>query len=177
MNQNLLKNKYFIYALSFVLSASVIVFGFLFQDKLIHLKTWGLFGIFLLNFFSTATIFVPSFSFATVVAGGSLYNPFLVAIVATLGGALGDSISFILGQSGRHIFLKQEGRLFTWISSLFKKNGMAVIFILAMVPNPVFDALGILAGSLDYSFKKYLIAMIAGRIVRNIILAYVGKSI
>ena len=177
MNQNLLKNKYFIYALSFIFSILVIVSGFLFQDKLIHFKTWGLFGIFLFNFFSTATIFVPSFSLATVVAGGSLYNPILVAFVATLGGVLGDSISFILGQSGRHILLKEEGRIFIFESNIFKKNGMIVIFIFAMIPNPIFDALGILAGSLDYSFKRYLIAMAAGRIVRNIIFAYVGKYI
>lgn len=177
MRQNLLKNKYFIYGLGFILSIFLIVFSFLFQDKLIHLKTWGILGIFLLNFFSTVTIFVPNFSFAAVVAGGSLYNPILVAMVATLGGVLGDGVSFLIGKSGRQIFLKHEGRFFVWVSNLFKQNGFIVIFIFAMIPNPIFDALGILAGSLDYSFKRYVIAMTAGRIVRNIILAYIGKSI
>lgn len=173
----MLKNKYFTYGLTFFLSILLIVFTFLFQDDLIRLKTWGLAGVFLLNFFSTATIFVPSFSIATVVAGGSVYNPVLVAIVATLGGVLGDSISYLLGHSGRHIFIRREGKFFQAVVRVFHKHALIVIFVFALIPNPIFDALGILAGSTGYHFKRYIIAMFVGRIIRNIFLAYLGNSL
>ncbi len=173
----MLKNKYTFYLLSFGLSAGLIILAFVFQDKLVNLKTWGLLGVFLLNFFSTITLFVPNLSLATVVAGGSVYNPILVAIVATLGGALGDCTSYILGKSGKQIFIKEEGRFFEFISRIFKEHGVIVLFLFALVPNPIFDALGILAGSLNYSFKKYFLAMLLGRLIRNLILAFVGKSL
>ncbi len=171
----MLKNKYFTYGLAFIFSIILIVFTFLFQDDLIHLKTWGIAGIFLLNFFSTATIFAPNFSIATVVAGGSVYDPILVAIVATLGGVLGDSISYLLGHSGRHIFVKKEGKFFQAVVRVFHKHGLIAIFIFALIPNPIFDALGILAGSTGYPVKRFIAAMFLGRIIRNVCLAYLGK--
>lgn len=173
----MLKNNYLSYGLIFILSILLIVFTFIFQDDLLHLKTWGIAGVFLLNFFSTATIFVPNFSLATVIAGGSIYNPVLVAIVATLGGVLGDSISYLLGHSGRHIFIKKEGKFFRAVVRIFHKHALVVIFIFALVPNPFFDALGILAGSTGYHFKRYLVAMFVGRILRNIMLAQVGSAL
>ncbi len=173
----MLKNKYFTYGLAFIFSIILIVFTFLFQDDLIHLKTWGIAGIFLLNFFSTATIFAPNFSIATVVAGGSVYDPILVAIVATLGGVLGDSISYLLGHSGRHIFVKKEGKFFQAVVRVFHKHGLIAIFIFALIPNPIFDALGILAGSTGYPVKRFIAAMFLGRIIRNISLAYLGTTL
>lgn len=173
----MLKNKYLIYSLTFILSILLIVFTFVFQDRLLHLKSFGLIGVFLLNFFSTATIFMPNFSLATVVAGGSIYNPILVAIVATLGGVLGDSIGYLLGHSGRHIFIKKEGKFFQAVVRVFHKHGLIVIFVFALIPNPIFDALGILAGSTHYHFKRYIAAMFVGRIIRNLILAYVGNAL
>ncbi|MEX2012770.1 MAG: VTT domain-containing protein [Candidatus Levyibacteriota bacterium] len=173
----MLKNKYFIYSLTFILSIVVIVLSFLFQEDLLSLKRWGIVGIFLLNFFSTATIFVPNFSLATVVAGGSIYNPILVAIVATIGGVLGDSIGYLLGHSGRHIFVKKEGKFFQAVVRIFHKHGSIVIFVFALVPNPIFDALGILAGSTGFPIKKFIVAMFLGRLIRNIALAYVGNSL
>lgn len=175
--KKMLKNKYFIYSLTFLLSILIVVFTVLFRDDLLHLKTWGLAGVFLLNFFSTATIFMPNFSLATVVAGGSVYNPLLVAIVATLAGALGDSISYLLGHSGRHIFVKKEGKFFQAVARVFHKHGLVVIFVFALVPNPIFDALGILAGGVRYPFKRYYLAMFLGRIIRNLMLAYLGNSL
>ena len=172
-----LKNELLVYALAFILSILLIVFAFVFRDRLLHLESLGLVGIFLLNFFSTVTLFLPNFSAATVVAGGTLYNPIFVAIVATLGGALGDASSYVLGRTGKEILLKNEGKIFKRISSIFHRHGLIVVFVLALIPNPIFDAIGILAGGLRYSFKKYFLAMLAGRIVRNLLLAYLGKAL
>ncbi len=173
----MLKNKYTLYFLTFGSSILLIILTFLFQDKLIHLKTWGILGVFLINFFSTATLFVPNFSLVTVIAGGSVYNPILVAIVATLGGVLGDSTSYLLGHSGKHIFVRHESELFQKVVRVFDRHGLIVIFALALIPNPIFDAIGIMAGSTGYNFKRYMVAMFAGRIIRNLLLAYVGKAL
>lgn len=177
MNLKPQKNKVIGYFLAFILSILITVFAVVFHDKLLHLQTFGLLGIFLINFFSTVTLFLPNFSAVTVVAGGFLYNPILVAIVATLGGVLGDASSYVIGRTGKEVFIKNEGKLFKAVEKFFTKNGVIVIFLLALIPNPVFDAFGILAGGLKFSFKKYFLAMLAGRIIRNVLLAYLGKAL
>lgn len=177
MNLKILKNKYTVYVLTFGLSLFLIVLTFLFRDKLAELKTLGILGIFLINFFTTIVPFTPNVSFVSVVAGGNVYNPILVAFVSTLGGVLADAICYLLGRSGKTLFLKREHKFFKIVSDLFNKNGLVIIFVFALIPNPIFDALGILAGGLKYSFKKYFIAMFLGRLIRNLLLAYVGNII
>ena len=161
----------------FLASIALIFLSFSLQDYLAQFQSLGLLGIFLINFFSTVTIFLPNISAASVVAGGNIYNPILVALVSTLGGVLGDSSSFILGKSGKDILLKKEGHLFNAVKTVFHGQGFLIIFFLALIPNPVFDAMGILAGLTRFPFKKFFIAMLLGRIVRNILLAYLGKSL
>ncbi len=170
-------NRNLKYAFLLIASLLTIILSFYFRDDLARLGKFGLLGIFLFNFFSTITLFLPNFSAATVVAGGSIYNPFLVALVATIGGTLGDSASYILGRSGKEILVKKEGHVFTIIKNVFQESGVIIIFLLALIPNPFFDAIGIFAGGFKYSFKRYLIAMFAGRIVRNLALAYLGNAL
>lgn len=171
------KNKLLSYAIALILSIILIGLTFVFHDKLVGLKSLGLLGIFLINFFSTVALFLPNFSAVSVVAGGNLYNPILVAIVATLGGVLGDVSSFVIGRSGTELLASKEGKLFNKFSTLFLKYGFIIVFLLALVPNPIFDAIGIFAGATRYSFKKYFIAMLLGRIIRNLGLAFLGKSL
>ena len=165
------------YLLLLSISLVIIFASFYFKNELARLGSFGLIGIFLINFFSTVTLFLPNFSAVTVVAGGSVYNPILVAIVATLGGALGDSSSYVVGRSGREVFVKEEGRYFKIIYNVFNETGFIIIFLLALIPNPVFDAFGIIAGGLKYSFKRYFLAMLLGRFLRNLLLAYLGKAL
>lgn len=162
----------------FGLSIFVIFGTFFFQDKLSQFRALGLLGIFILNFFSSVTIFLPAPGIATVVAGGALYNPILVGIFAGLGAALGDMVGFILGKSGKEVFLKKkEGFKYAVFKDLFLHYGTWVIFIFAFIPNPLFDAIGIIAGAFSYPPKKFFIVMLISRVLRNLVLASIGAKI
>lgn len=162
----------------FAFSILVIVFTFVFQDKLAQFRTLGLLGIFFINLFSSVTIFLPAPGIATVVAGGALYNPILVGIVAGVGAAIGDMVSFILGRSGNEILLKKkEGSKFNVSREFFNKYAVIIIFIFAFIPNPFFDAIGIIAGAFTYPPKKFFLIMLSSRILRNLILAGIGAKI
>ena len=89
-----------------IISILIIAASYFFQEKLSQFSSLGLLGIFLINLLWSATIFLPAPAIITVIAGGIIYSPFLVALVATFGATLGDLLGFLLGISGKNVFLK-----------------------------------------------------------------------
>lgn len=166
------------YVGSFLLSVVLIWVAFRFQHRLTHFRSLGLLGIFLINLIASATIFVPAPGIASVVAGGALYPPFFVGIVAALGASLGDMLSYILGRAGKQVVLSHtETKWYHWIHDAFSRYAMIVIFLFALIPNPFFDAVGILAGVSEYPPVRYFTVMFTGRLLRNIFLALIGANL
>src|SRR3990170_1812 len=91
----------------FIVSLAVSFGAFYYKDFFAQAKGLGMLGIFIINFVSSATFFVSGPAFLTVIAGGSVYPPLLVAVIASIGTALGDTLSFFFGYSTRHIALKK----------------------------------------------------------------------
>lgn len=160
----------------FVLSTAISLAAFLFRDYFKDTLSLGLLGILIINFFSSATFFISGPAFLTVIAGGSVYPPLLVALVASLGTALGDTVSFFFGLSTRHIVQKKfEDKLwFRVIEDIFKVYSTPIIFLTSLIPNPFFDGVALLVGFFKYDIKKYFIIVLLGRFLRFILLAYIG---
>lgn len=152
---------------------------FYFKDFFDGAQKLGLFGIFIINFVSSATFFVSGPAFLTVIAGGSIYSPLLVAFIASLGASFGDMVSYIFGYSGRSFALSGLNKKlwFRIIEDIFKKYDNLIIFIFAIIPNPFFDAVGLLAGIMGMKYYKFFIIMLIGRFTRFIILAFIGAKL
>lgn len=157
-----------------IASLLFIVLAFLFRENLSQFKSLGLFGIFLINFIGSATLFFPIPAIASVVAGGAVYPPFLVGVVSAFGASAGDLIGFLLGHSGRKIFIKNHHRFYMLLRDLFHKFGGIAVFGFAFVPNPFFDFVGISAGLFHFSPARFFLLMFLGRLLRNILLALFG---
>jgi membrane protein YqaA with SNARE-associated domain len=61
-------------------------------------------------------------------------------------------------------------RMVRWMS----KWGDLTIFLLALLPNPLFDIAGITAGVLKYPVWRFILLGAAGRIPKHILFAYLG---
>lgn len=157
-----------------IASLLIIAGAFLFRESLLQFKSLGLLGIFLINLIGSATLFFPAPAIASVVAGGAIYPPVLVAVVSSLGAALGDMVGFLLGHSGRKIFIKNHHRFYILLRDLFHKFGGIAIFGFAFVPNPFFDFVGISAGLFHFPPARFFLFMFLGRLLRNILLALFG---
>lgn len=161
-----------------VLSIAIIFVAFYFQQNLSHFKAWGIFGIFMINFIGSATLFLPAPAIATVVAGGALYPIFWVAFFSALGAAGGDMIGYLLGKSSTSVLIDaQKQAWYPKLHALFSKYGGIVILVFAFIPNPLFDVIGIIAGVSSYSPWRFFILLFAGRFFRDIILAAIGSKI
>lgn len=173
-----MKNKTYavsIFILSIILSASL----YIFRDYFREATSLGLFGIFIANFVSSATFFVSAPAFLTIIAGGNLYSPILVAVIAAFGAGFGDMIGFLFGHSGRRLTKKKLDKHPTmrFLEKHFHKHGALIVFLLAIIPNPFFDAIGILAGVVNYPPLKFFVIMLFGRFLRYWALAQVGAQI
>lgn len=165
----------FIFVLSVVLSVAF----FIFKDFFAVSKSLGLIGLFLVNFFSNASFFVSAPAFLTVVAGGNLYPPILVALVSSFGGTLGDTLSFVFGVTGRHLtnYKLKKKKGFRILSKYFNKYGDLLLFALALIPNPIFDAIGLLAGVFAYNLFRFFVIVWIGRFIRYFLLASFGSML
>ncbi|HSD98744.1 MAG TPA: VTT domain-containing protein [Patescibacteria group bacterium] len=166
------------YVGSFLLSIILVWLAFRFQHRIEHFRSLGLLGIFLINLIGSSTLFLPAPAIASVVAGGVVFPPFLVALVAAFGASLGDMLGYILGRTGKHIVLNHtEKKWFSWFRSIFSRFADILIFAFAFLPNPFFDGIGILAGISEYPPTKFFLLMFVGRFARNVLLALIGAKL
>jgi membrane protein YqaA with SNARE-associated domain len=173
-----MKNKLFV-AIIFVSSFALSVVFFAYQDFFRNARSLGLLGLFLINFVSSAGFFVSGPAFLTIIAGGNLYPAILVALIAALGACLGDMLGFAFGYSGRQLTLKKlvHQKAIKFLEKNFNKHGEIIIIILAIVPNPFFDAVGILAGVVSYPPVRFFVLMFIGRFLRYWLLAHIGSNL
>ncbi len=172
--RNKLDNRY-IYLILFIISALCLLFPIFFKFNYGFFKSFGLIGITLINFLASATIFLPAPGFLAIGWGGSIYNPILVAFLSALGSSLGEIIGFTFGYSSKKI-TKKKHKVFDWINKIFHhKYSPALIVFFAFIPNPFFDAIGIVAGASLYSLRKFLLLIFIGRFLRDLLIAYLGN--
>lgn len=159
-----------------LVSVSITVAIILLRDQLGNFAVYGYPGIFLVNLIGNATLILPAPAYAAVFAVGSVMDPVLVGIVGGMGAALGEMTGYLAGVGGRPVVENRMlyDRLERW---MHKRGMMVVIFLLALVPNPIFDVGGLLAGALRMPVFRFLLACWAGKTVRLIAIALLGKSI
>ena len=168
------KNKEKIIKYLMVVASILISFLiFYFKDYLKELTTLGYLGIFLISIIGNATIVIPAPVVGAALIGGSIYNPFLVGIITALGATIGELTGYLAGE-GSSVFL-EENKNYKRIVKWMQKSGFLTIFILATIPNPLFDLAGIVSGATNYSTKKFLLATFLGKSLKFLTFALIGR--
>ena len=157
------------------LSLGIGVFVFIFRDKIIYLQNLGYIGVFIINLLGSATIILPIPSFAATIAGGAVLNPILTGIFSAMGSTLGELTGYYAGVGGDELVKKNKNiqKVEKWMD----KHGLWVVFVLAAIPNPFFDLAGIISGASGIPIRKYLMVVFAGKLIKFIILAYIGFGV
>lgn len=133
---------------------------------------WGYVAVFLANLFGSMSLILPLVPTVLVVAFFAIVlNPWLVGIAAGLGGGIGELFGYYVGKGGGKIIEDKYSKLLKRAKKWTEKTSMFfVIFIFAATPLPA-DVMGIFAGITNYDIRKFLLAMIAGKIVQNTVVA------
>ncbi len=149
-----------------------IVLVVLLRDHLPSPRTAGYPGVFILNLIGSGGLVVPAPALASVCFGASVLGlvPVLVGLLAATAETLGGMTGYLAGVSGQGLVerLPLYRRLEPWV----RRRGGIALFVLAVVPNPIFDVAGVAAGSLRYSLPQFLAVVFAGKVIKDVAVAY-----
>jgi len=137
-------------------------------------QNYGYFGIFLISLIGALSIFFPLPYTVVIFTLGGLFDPFLVAIVAGLGSAVGEFSGYLLGFYGRKVISPERRRKMEFMVRVFDRFGPITIFLFALTPLPD-DLLFIPLGIMHYSLLRAFIPALIGKISMNFIVAYSGR--
>ncbi|HVZ11445.1 MAG TPA: VTT domain-containing protein [Patescibacteria group bacterium] len=159
----------------FAITALVIFVPFLLGLNFRVHRSLGLLGIAIINFVSSASL-IPTPGFIAVGLGGHLYNPFVVALIASIASTAGQMVGFVFGYTSKKL-TESEKHFLNFLTHLFShKYAPVVIFLLAFFPNPFFDVVGIVAGLSLYPPRKFIFLVFLGRLMRDVIIAIIGHN-
>jgi len=159
-----------ILALVFVIALSAVIF--IYRENITDLGVYGYLGVFVISIITSSSIVVPVPGWILIATFGAILNPLLVGVISGIGGTIGEITGYLLGYGGR-IAVENAGmysRMVEWM----KRWGSLTIFVLALIPNPLFDIAGAIAGLLRFPLWKFLLVGAAGRIPKHILFAYSG---
>ena len=156
------------------------MFSFIYGDIVREQTGRSYLAVFIISFIGAATVILPAPAALTTISfAGALDSPVLVGLVAALGQVAGESVSYYIGFTGKQL-IRHGPRYERMRRALQEKSKLAggAILIFAAVPNPFFDAVGILAGALRYSFWRFLLLAYIGNAFKYILVfAVIGVRI
>lgn len=138
-----------------------------------ELETVGYPGVWVFSFISSASIIVPVPGLATVCLGASDLvglNPILVGVIAGSAEALGELTGYLAGVGGRDAMSRR--RWYPRVKGWLERHGSKIIFVMAIVPNPTFDILGIAAGSIGFPLRRFLLVTFLAKSIKSVGLGY-----
>jgi membrane protein YqaA with SNARE-associated domain len=170
------------YGLLIFVVALMTVFAFAFfyfQVEVSRLKDYGYVGVFIISFIGAASMILPTPALASVVGGGAILNSYLgiptfvwVGIVAGLGEALGEFTGYAAGYGGRIVI--QQRPEYKRVQGWMERHGVITMFVMSVIPNPLFDVAGAVAGVVRMPLGRFFLAVLAGKIIKDMYMAAVG---
>ncbi len=130
---------------------------------------FGYLGVFVFNLFGAGTILVFSLARHMNILG--------LAFFTALGMAFNDSVAWLIGNSGETIIPRSKKT--QRIESTVQRYGIFALFVWSLLPIP-YDIIGLVAGYLGVSYKRYIIPTFLGKFIRMILIGlgmvlYFGK--
>jgi membrane protein YqaA with SNARE-associated domain len=160
--------------LSVAISGAVIALTTHFHAELRQLQGAGVLGLFVVSIIGNATVIIPTSVFVFACAGATVYGPLLSGIAAGAGSAIGEMTGYLAGYAGNAVIPRNAA--VTRITDFVTRHGFFAVFIMAIIPNPLFDVAGIASGMIGMKWYHFLGAAILGKTVRLILVGWACHS-
>ncbi|MDP6225460.1 MAG: VTT domain-containing protein [Anaerolineales bacterium] len=145
------------------------------RERAAELGQYGYPGIVLINAMASGTVLIPMPGVIVTYTLGGVFNPLLVGLAAAAGAALGELSGYVAGVSGQAVV--ENMRLYDRLLDRMRQHTRATVFVLiimAAIPNPAFDLVGIAAGTLRVPLPRFILSAFAGNLVKMLAFAYAG---
>lgn len=164
--------------LIFCIVASLAIFmsiaAFMWMSDSFNIESVGYGGIWGLHFIGAASMAIPvpsllALTWAAVPDLGGL-NPMLLGICAGSAEAIGEITGYAIGLGGRGRL--QKNRFYPKARRVMDRYGGKALFLIGVIPNPIFDIMGFVAGSLGYPVNRFLLILLLAKSIKSTAVAY-----
>lgn len=140
-----------------------------FQGTVLGQEAAGYPAVFLVALVGNASVIFPLPVILALCTAGGVLNPLVVGLVGGAGQSLGEVTAYLAGFGGSG--LAQKSRLYQRIHPRVERQGWIVVLVFALIPNPLFDIVGLAAGALRMPLWQFLTLTFAGKTIRSVGLA------
>ena len=127
-------------------------------------------GVFFLSFLGSVSMVLPVPGLISLCAFSLVLNPFALGALAGIGETLGELSGYAVGFAGGSV-IKRRG-FYIKLKGWMERRGVLFLFLMSVIPNPVFDLVGIAAGGVRFPIIRFLGTVLAGKIVKGLIVSY-----
>jgi membrane protein YqaA with SNARE-associated domain len=133
--------------------------------------------VFAVTLASNASILAPVFIYISLmIAAAKFLDPILVALVASVAGALGEITGYYAGYLGKRIVHLENTPGYEKLVAWMKKYGALGIFLLSLQPILPFDVAGLLAGASKLTLWKFILPCWAGKFPKYLVVCFLGEA-
>ena len=122
-------------------------------------------GIWIISFIAAGSIVLPLPGPVAVCLAATPdlgLNPLVIGLVSASAEALGEMTGYIAGISGRSLLKRNK----------YYRRGALFLLVGAIIPNPLFDVIGIAAGGVAYPIRKFLAIVFIAKAIKSVAIAY-----
>lgn len=156
--------------LGLVIGVGIAVAAVLLKGHISDLKVVGYPGVFVLSFLGSVSMLLPVPGLISLCGVSILLNPLVLALMASTGETIGELSGYAVGYGGGSVIERQ--RFYTKLKSWMESRGVLVILLVSIIPNPLFDIVGITAGAVKFPILRFLAAAWVGKTIKGLIVAY-----
>lgn len=164
MKENIRRILEFVF-LIFITALSITIY--ILKDKLQNISDISYLGLFFLCFLANATVLLPAPSLMIAASCALIMNPWFVALFASLGSTLGEFVGYAFGSLTKNLSPKFQDCLNKLTSKIH--NQTILVFVLAVLPLPLFDIIGIYSGGTKMNLMKFFVACFIGKFIKMLV--------
>jgi uncharacterized membrane protein YdjX (TVP38/TMEM64 family) len=134
------------------------------------------FGITLL---SNAAVLIPvAYPHLTImIAAAGYWDPFMIALVASVAGALGEITAYYAGYLGKRIARLENAPGYKRLVGWMERHGFWGILLVSFQPILPVDIAGLLAGASKLPLWKFLVPCWIGKLGKYLLACYLGAAV
>ena len=156
--------------LALVVGLGIIISVWGLRDYISDARLVGYPGVFALSFLGSAAMVLPVPGLAAVCALSLKLSPFLLGLLAGIGETIGELSGYAVGYGGGSVIEKRG--FYPKLKGWMERRGVLILFLVSLIPNPVFDLVGITAGGVRFPIHKFLLTVWAGKTLKGLLVGY-----
>ena len=138
-------------------------------------------ALFMFGLVGALLLFLPVPMLPLVFAGGTILDPYAVAFTAAAGMTAGMALTYLAGKLSRRVMFRLVYGRRRWYGKLvrrtrreYRKRTIVSSFVIAAVPNPIYNYSGLIAGSMRISMRRFCFGTFLGKAGQALVVALAG---